>query len=270
VNISTKLEGLKSILQFDNKWQLIINRLFFKSSLNIYTYKGMKILIDHDGGDACGTRLCLATDMYKKYLPHMSLPGKIAVLDLGANGGGFPIMLKAEKIMINKLVCVEMNPFTWQRLAFNIKSNFECESHCLNLAITGENKVLDLSLGKGSTSDSIFSSLAKENKINFTISCQTINTVLDYTFHDETIDVCKIDIEGAEYDVFLNPGHDGIRRCRYLLIEVHKRDEKTESMLQKELRELGFNEIVCTREDYATVYLFRNNERNFIREVYNV
>lgn len=259
MNISTKLEGLKSILQFDNKWQLIINRLFFKSSLNVYIYKGMKILMDHDSGDACGTRLCLSTDMYKKYLSYMSLQGKITVLDLGANAGGFPLMLRAAGIAIGKLVCIEMNPFTWQRLSFNIKANFDCETHCLNLAVAGENKDLELFLGKGSTSDSIYSRLSEENKKSrFHISCQTIDAVFQHTFRDETVDICKMDIEAAEYEVLLNPGHDSLRNCRYLIMEIHRRDAKSESLLKKELQDLGFIEIIRSEECEQFVYLLKN------------
>ena len=56
----------------------------------------------------------------------------------------------------NQLVCVEMNPNTFNRLAYNIAVNFHGNSKCLNIALTDHCGQIDLILGAGSTSDSIF------------------------------------------------------------------------------------------------------------------
>lgn len=92
--LATRLNGLKAVWPFDNRWQLIINRTLFRGTgLAVYKLDGREILVDHRGGDENGTRLCFVSDMYKKYLKVMRLSGPINVLDLGANGGGFPLML---------------------------------------------------------------------------------------------------------------------------------------------------------------------------------
>lgn len=59
MSISNKLHGLKSLWKFDNRYQLLISRLLFRSnSLNIYRLDGMEILVDHATGDESGTDCC--------------------------------------------------------------------------------------------------------------------------------------------------------------------------------------------------------------------
>ena len=68
-NIKRKLIGLYQLMKFDNSFELLLNRTFFrKYGLNVYRMKGMQIIIDHEGGDENGTRAALVTDMYKKHL----------------------------------------------------------------------------------------------------------------------------------------------------------------------------------------------------------
>jgi FkbM family methyltransferase len=261
MSLSSKWAGLKSILHFSNSVQLLANRLFFKNALLLYRYKGMDVLIDHEGGDAGGTRLCLTTDMYKHFLPFMSLPLRIIVLDLGANGGGFPLMLRAEGMSIRKLVCVEMNPNTWTRLVFNIYRNISCKAQCLNLAIGNANKELEVFLGKGSTSDSIYNSPAdkREELEKHIISISTFDAMYENNFHNEIIDICKIDIEGSEYDLFLNPGHERIKKCRYILMEIHPNTKELETGLNEEIKLLGFEQVSVPKQDSENVFLFKNH-----------
>jgi FkbM family methyltransferase len=262
MSLFTKIAGLKSILKFDNRWELVFNRLFFRKCLNVYRYKGMEILVDHEGGDACGTRLCLTTNMYKQFLGYMSLPQNIVVCDIGANGGGFSLMLKAAGNSIEKLVCIEMNPNTWSRLIFNINRNFSCKRECLNLAIGGRDQELEIYLGKGSTSDSIFSrkNKSRESK-KYRISSKTFDRIYEGYFGDEEIiDICKIDIEGAEYELFFNPGHDAIKHCRYLLIEIHHNNEKSKDEIIHEIQKSGFTSVPTAAHQSEEVYLFENNK----------
>jgi hypothetical protein len=152
-----KINGVKEIWHFDNRWQLVLSRLFFSSEkLNVYRYKGLDILEDHSAGDANGAREVLTSSMYRQFLSLMNLSGEINVLDLGTNNGGFPLLLKSENVRIKKLACVEFNPRTFSRMRFNIERNFDCEFIGLNVAVCGENKEIEIALKAGSTGDSIY------------------------------------------------------------------------------------------------------------------
>ena len=52
----------------------------------------------------------------------------------------------------------------------------------------------------------------------------TFDDLADKYFPDETIDICKIDVEGAEFEVFLQPDHKSLVRCRYIIMEIHEHD----------------------------------------------
>jgi tRNA1(Val) A37 N6-methylase TrmN6 len=54
--------------------------------------------------------------MYREYLPFFTFSGPARVLDLGANGGGFPLMLRLAGIDLARVVSVEMDPMTFLRL----------------------------------------------------------------------------------------------------------------------------------------------------------
>lgn len=228
----------------------------------MYRYKGMQILIDHEGGDACGTRMCLTSDMYRKYLRHMELGKNINVIDMGANGGGFPLMLRAEGVDIGKLVCVELNPLTYQRLVFNAKTNIHADAECVNEAICGHDGEVFVSLGKGGTSDSITMADPRSTcLINYPISCTTFDSLYRRCCGGETVDICKIDIEGSEYDMFLNVGHDSVQHCRYVIMEIHPADAIKRVELDRELQRLGFSEIYTNYND-DSVHLFSNRVLN--------
>src|SRR5438552_1894676 len=121
MKLGNKLVGLRALWRFDNRWQLMINRTFFpRESLLTYKKGDIEFLVDHAAGDHNGTRLCLISDIYTRFLPKMSLGEEISVFDLGANGGGFPLMLLLNGKRLSRLVCVEMNPNTYQRLLYNV------------------------------------------------------------------------------------------------------------------------------------------------------
>src|SRR5205085_4304690 len=101
-------------------------------------------------------REVLTSPMYRELLKKLRLPKRISVFDLGSNNGGFPLLLKSEGFDFEKLVCVELNPNTFNRLEFNLSRNFGSESTALNLAVAGSTGTLSADLGAGSTSDNIY------------------------------------------------------------------------------------------------------------------
>src|SRR5262245_11139755 len=98
-NLVNKFNGLRDIWAFDNRWQLLWQRLLARGTgLTVYKMQGHELVVDHSAEDECGTRLCIVSEMYRKYLPFLNLQGPINVLDLGSNGGGFPLMLLFEGV----------------------------------------------------------------------------------------------------------------------------------------------------------------------------
>ena len=70
MKLSDKLIGLRALWHFDNRWQLLISRaLFPRDSLLVYRKGDVEFLVDHAAGDHNGTRLCIISDIYTRFLP---------------------------------------------------------------------------------------------------------------------------------------------------------------------------------------------------------
>ncbi len=258
--LSDKLDGFKSMWRFDNRWQLVLSRLLFRDNgLNVYCINGMRILIDHHAGDESGTRLAIVSPMYKQFLPKMTLPTPANVLDLGGNGGGFPLMLELSGVKLKKVAAVEFNPFTFARMRFNLEKNLKCDLLPLNAAITGEPKTLELHFNEGGTADSLYGD-DKKSGIGRLVRIQgmTFNELYEAAFKSEVIDICKMDVEGAEHEVFDHPHHEAVKKCRYLIMEIHPWQGKPPETILNKLASYGFEEMPRTLADEQDVYFLRN------------
>jgi FkbM family methyltransferase len=260
MSIKSKIEGIRAIWRFDNRWEILVSRTVFRNdNLNVYRFKGLEILVDHGAGDPNGARHVLVSPMYQRLLGHMKLNEKINVLDLGANGGGFPLLLRANQISLNKLACVEFNPNTFSRMRFNIERNLDCDFKGINAAICGERRSIEVELGSGSTGDSIYQQQASGPEARtYRIDGLTFDDIYSASFADEVVDICKMDVEGAEYEVFATANHECIERCRYLIIEIHRLDGLVPEAVIEELRRHGFVELSGGSQSDPDVYLFGN------------
>lgn len=261
MSLTDKIRKLRDLLKFDNALQLLLNRTFFGStSLTVYRYKGVTALVDHALGDQDGVKSCLVPGLYDPFLeamrPHLTVP--VSFLDLGANTGGFPLTLLAHGLPIRKGVSVELNPRTCTRLAVNLAQNGLSGSvQIVNAAICGAGGELSVRLSEGSVSDSII--FAPDQGTEITVKAVTIDEVITRHFPTEgAIDMCKIDIEGAEYGVLDQPTHGLLRRCRWIVIEIHAVVGRSAAEVKNRLAELGFEEALpATRAVEDNVFLFR-------------
>lgn len=241
VNFKNKINGLKEMWKFDNRFQLVFNRLFFPNeSISYYRYKNVEFLNDHTAGDSNGARELLTSPMYQSYLELLQFSKPINVLDLGSNNGGFALLLKSNNFEIKKLVCVEVNPETFSRLRFNIERNFDCEFNLLNVAVCGENKELQLSFENGDVGNSIYQQTEQTKK--YTIQGISFDNIFEQNFGNEEVDICKIDIEGAEFEILLSENHTKIAKCKHILMEIHHQKDRDRKIVREKLKSLGFVE----------------------------
>jgi FkbM family methyltransferase len=256
-------DGFRDLLKFDNWMQLIVNRLLFRSqSLVVYKRGEIEFLIDHDGGDQCGTRACLVTDMYSRYFHLLPRDRPLNVLDLGANGGGLPLCLHEKGFRFNSLGCVEMNPATFARLQFNISKNIPAHAkHLVNAAAYKSDGTLSLSLGKGGTNDSIHGGGTADGKGEQSIPTRSFDSIAEECFHGVQIDLCKMDIEGAEFEVVLSSTAKRLKTVRFLLIEIHPHPNQSTIGLLEALHGAGFKELCREQEtsDTCSVHLLENS-----------
>ncbi len=252
---------LSYLFEFDNWPVLLCQRVFFrKARLLAFRREGMEFVLDYSGGDHCGVLPCLTSGMYSQYFSVLKTGKPLKVLDLGANAGGFCLALLAAGMRFEKLVCIEMNRHTHSRLQFNILQNFNCEAVIVNAAVGGRMGSIRIPDNRGGVNEHIFADLTIDTKV-FEVQMLTVNEIVQCYFggeKDAYIDVCKMDIEGAERDVFLSATCDLVRRVRFLIIELHFTSAATEAEVISKIKSLGFEDLSKAPVGGETVRLFRN------------
>ncbi len=258
--LSNALCGLRAITQFDRVFFTLCQRLLGRQlGWTIYSKGGLKFLIDHLAGDQNGTRDCITGPMYRELFKEMQLPRQMRLLDLGANGGGFPLLCLDLGFEFSSLTCVEVNPFTHSRLSLNIRQNVGLRPKILNVAIGGHPRELTLSFPSGGTGFSIYGAANGAASENAVIDVLTLDEIMLRGFGDGAVDLCKMDVEGAEYEVLLGDSADSLRHVHYLVIEIHAAEPGRRDALLRKLTDYGF-ERIKTSTSCDDVHLFVNHK----------
>jgi FkbM family methyltransferase len=258
----SRLGGIGEILRFDNRFQLLYQRLLQKHQrLAVYRLGDIEAVVDIAGGDLLSVRACLASPMYRALLAQVDLPSSLTVVDLGANSGGFPLLLLSLGYQLESLLCVELNPRTAVRLRYNLQGNLPLTARwqVREAAIIGKSRRLKVHLGRGSAGDSVYGTGSSPEGVDTEVEGITLDDCFVQAFDSAPIDLCKMDIEGAEYEVFESSAHDRIRQCRCLLIEIHATTSERRDGLFARLNELGFDLIGGpTDRRFGVEYCFVN------------
>jgi FkbM family methyltransferase len=261
MSIGTKIEGIWQIMQFDNRWELLVNRIFRPSrNLLVYKYRGIEFITDHAAGDANGAREVLTTDMYRKFLSELEFSGPLNVLDIGANNGGFPLLIAAMGFSIKRVVSVEVNPKTFRRLAENLERNFAERAKALNRAICNESRMIQFFSENGGVSDNIYR--VAENGESAEVKGISFDELVESEFGDDVIDICKIDIESAEFEIFAGKNYQRLGQCLNLLIEIHHDAVNDRRHVIDAIRASGFEEVRAEDKDDEGhyVHFFQNRK----------
>lgn len=244
----------KAIRAFDNWPELALGRLLFRrTQLQVHRVNGWEMIVDHRGADAGSIRSLMADNSsYRQLLNRVDLPEELSVVDMGANAGGFPFLLHAMGHSFKRLLCVEMNPNTYARLHLNVKRN-EPRAVVMNAAVVGKPRTLELDLGHGSTGDSIYRA-SKGKTDPWKIDGLTFDQLVRPEF--DTIDLVKIDVEGAEEEFLTGdaPTCRMLERSRYLVIEIHH--GRSADDVWAAIKSLGFSHVAREKEGPLGLHLF--------------
>lgn len=91
------------------------------------------------------------------------------------------------------------------RLAFNLAYNLGTAATAINAAVAGREGSIQIPKTRGGTGESIYASVGNANTETVTIPLVTFDGIVASRFAaDEKLDVVKIDIEGAEYEVLFS------------------------------------------------------------------
>ncbi len=257
MSLASRLQAFRQLRRFDNRWQLLLQRLLFRrESLAVYRLGRLRFLVDHDAGDPSGAPEVLTHPMYADHRAHLVRSWPMRVLDLGANTGGFALFLAHHGVRFEQLVAVELNPRTCIRLRYNLESNIPAPITVVNAGVCGRSRDLEVRLGEGSVADSLYAPSFNSTGDVSLVPGLTIDDIWTRHFDERPVDICKIDIEQAEYEVFDSPAHASLRRCRIVVIEIHEVPGRRAEEVVAAIRALGF-EALPQGED-RSVHVFRN------------
>lgn len=143
------------------------------------------------------------------------------IIDAGANIGIISIYL-AKKFPFIKIYAFEPIPDNYLHLIKNIKINKITNINPFNIAITSDNRYIDMSVDF-SNSGGGSEYFVKSNKKHINTYYNIPSTTLDNLFIDNSIKSCKllkIDCEGAEYDILLNT--QCLDEIEFISAEIHE------------------------------------------------
>lgn len=187
-------------------------------------------------------------DFYQMSLLTETLPERPTVVDIGANVGYFDLCLldyrpegrvfSYEPIPANVEVIqrqIDLNPNLSSRITVN------------QMAVTGsEQGPIELFLEEGGTGNSvtasIFSDFESHNRAKIEVPSTYLSQILTSN-QIETIDLLKLDCEGAEYPILYEAEAEILQRVRQIAMEVHQFDEDRRNCqaLERYLTSHGFN-----------------------------
>ncbi|MEJ7823201.1 MAG: FkbM family methyltransferase [Chitinophagaceae bacterium] len=141
----------------------------------------------------------------------------VNIIDCGANVGYSSLFFVAHFPDAN-IIAIEPQKDNFKQLQENLKNYSNIKT--VNAAIWDQNTSLAI---KDETEWSAsFEVKEQQNKSGNNSSLQGITiTELMAEYNLPTIDILKIDIEGAEYNLFANNPHDWLNKTRCLIIELH-------------------------------------------------
>lgn len=231
--------------------QFILNRAFDKKLIQFLKSRNIDIQLNKTGhtihfpqpvtlrpSPSSDFSVFLQVFNEEQYLPvvHICLLNKInvsTILDLGANVGFTTIFLK-QYFKKAKVFAVEPDQENFKTLVNNL--SFLENTSLINAAIWRDNTYLNPSYEEQSDWGKTFSENLAVNDEN-RIEAITIQSIIDKN-QLKFIDILKIDIEGAEKQVF-EGSVEFLKLTKVIAIEVHENYISKDSITEQ-LRESGF------------------------------
>jgi len=168
------------------------------------------------------------------------------VLDIGAHVGAFSIAI-CSKYRGSTTTAFEPTPETFQYLTRNIANNdLAARIVPVNAAVSSRGAPVTFYVGGSANStNSIFGDSSQA-----TISVPSISLEAVLTGERRGFNVCKMDCEGAEYDLIEATPLHAWDRVRLILLEFHPVPGRNSAALMSRIGSLGFRLVL--QEDYAS------------------
>jgi FkbM family methyltransferase len=241
-NMIDKLKVLKGMIRNYENWRdIILNQLRIKGEYALKLRNGFKFFV-RSKRDAKAIE-----DMFFKkchVLPDDYLFKKNPVLiDMGAHIGAYSIWAYS-KNKTATIISLEPDPRNFRLLKKNIKHNNIKNIHPVFACVSEKTGPVDFFLNKRNP---MASSLVIRNVSKIKSSGFTIKDIIE-KFGLTKIDVLKLDIEGAEFDILLGLDKRTLNMIDFIDVEYHLvAGHQSEKELEETLKKNGFQIILNKR-----------------------
>lgn len=188
--------------------------------LDLRTADGLIITIRRNYGDATTVAEIFLGDCYVRDL---TLPPNPVVIDIGGFIGDFSLYA-VKRLNARRVIVCEPSPRNWGLLLKNIANNrYEDRIEALNKAVTADGRDVMMDIDAPDECQCMVSAYhPSEQSLSAVSGISLCQLLLDYAV--ETVDLLKMDVEGAEYSILESTPADVLRRIRNIVFEYHDID----------------------------------------------
>lgn len=177
-------------------------------------------------------------DYFKGIIP---LKAGDCVIDIGANIGSFSVVAAQQVGPAGRVFSYEPDPLCVERLRHNVELNQLSNVSVMAAAVAGANGQAQLHRHHKSAFSSLFDGVdgrVREHADAFDVELHGVNEVIERC--GPSVQLMKVDCEGAEYDMFDALRPEVAERVRQIAMEVHAVPGKSTDALCERLQALGF------------------------------
>lgn len=248
-NRSTWQKFLVALRILKNPWMLLFDKLGLVSKPLYFSRTGLKFQTRGKTTDINDAVVVLSGKEYPQELLGLTKDDEqVLVLDCGGHIGSFTMYVKSHWSKV-KIVVLEPVPENIELFRTNIQLNQLKDITIVPYALYGQSGTFFIDL-EGKQFDAVNITTEKPNHDKFiTIEAKTLDEIVASN-NIQTIDVMKLDIEGAEYNVFEHSLSALSKHVKRIIMEFHPAGDKAKR-----------DEIVsrlCTDGPFALIYETKN------------
>ena len=208
---------------FSNPVELILTKLISRNNVVVYQRGPFRLVSFESCGDGTSIRECLQENAYDLALGSVQASGHARTyVNIGANVGAFDVAIHHRWGPGTKGVAIEMNPWTCARLVSNMHFN-RLDTHVIAAAVGGAAGTTEIDVTRSGPAQSLYQS--KGAAID-RVAVRVVRLAdIPSPSESAAVDLLKVDCEGAEYDIFDQATPAELRRFRFIVVEIHRRQD---------------------------------------------
>ena len=203
------------IYHFKRGFKIFISLLFNRKEFVVKFNNGVDIYLRNNISDIAIFKQVFLEQQYRLY--QFPLSNVKSIIDAGANIGLAAIYF-SEVFPDSTIISIEPETSNFELLKRNV--SFNKSVFCENAAVWDKEEILHIKNPESSPSSFMVETTNEKGKDTFFNALTISSLMMKYNWSD--VDIVKMDIEGAEKEIFSNKNcFDWLSKTKLLIIELH-------------------------------------------------